>query len=258
VPKLRICIADDEKLARERLLQLLGKQPDIEVVGVASNGLEALQQIMELKPDVLFLDIKMPELDGFDVLRELDPESRPVTIFVTAFDQFAVQAFEAHGADYLLKPFSDERFEAALERARSYIQTRTAGELGLRLASLLNPTDAPAPEYLERIVIKSGGRVTFLRVSEIDWIEAAGVYVYLHAGPQAHLYRANLGQLEKRLDPALFVRVNRSAMVQLDRIVELRTNPSSREYSIILKNGAEVPLSKNYRAQLEGWLKQPL
>ena len=188
----------------------------------------------------------------------LDSDERPLTIFVTAFDQYAIQAFEAHGVDYLLKPFSDERFEAALGRARVYLRTRTAGEREVKLDHLLDHEEAATPEYWDRIVIRSGGRVTFLQVAEIDWIEAAGVYVYLHAGKQAYLHRANLGLIEKKLDPGKFARVNRSAIVRLDRIQELRVQPPSREYSIMLKNGTELPLSKGHRAQLESWLKQPL
>jgi two-component system LytT family response regulator len=234
---IRVVIADDEKFARERLLQLLQKQPDVEIVAIATSGIEALRQTVEKKPDVLFLDIQMPDLDGFGVLRELEPPERPLTIFVTAFDQYAIQAFDAQGVDYLMKPFSDERFEAALDRARSYLRTRTAGELGLRLARLLDRAEEHTSEYLDRFVIKSGGRVTFLRVAEIDWVEAAGVYVYLHAGKQSELYRATLGQMEKKLNPRDFARVNRSAIVRLDRIQELRAHPPGRDYSIVLKNG---------------------
>ena len=256
---LRVMIADDERLARERLLQLLRKHNDVEIAAVATNGLEAVQQITDIKPDVLFLDIKMPELDGFGVLRALDPELRPVTIFVTAFDNYAIRAFEAQSVDYLLKPFSDERFEAALARAQHFVQTRTADELGLRLERLLDQqAGRSSQEYLERIVIKSGGRILFLGVREIDWIEAAGVYVYLHAGPHSYLYRATLGQIEKRLDPKEFVRVNRSAIVRVDRITELHSLAANREYSIMLKSGKEVPLSKGYKPQLEAWLKQSL
>jgi two-component system LytT family response regulator len=256
---LRVVIADDEPLARERLLHLLKKQHDIEIAGVATNGLEAVQQISDLKPDVLFLDIKMPELDGFGVLREIEPAARPVTIFVTAFDNYAIQAFEAQGVDYLLKPFSDERFEAALSRARHLVETKAVGELGLRLARLLDQRAEQAPaEYLERIVIKSGGRVMFLGVSEIDWIEAAGVYVHLHAGANSYLYRSTLGQIEKRLNPKEFARVNRSAIVRLDRIAELYPLATGRDYSIVLKTGKEVTLSKGYRPQLEAWLRQSL
>jgi two-component system LytT family response regulator len=258
MPNLRVLIADDEKFARERLLQLLTPHRDVEVVGVAVNGADALQQILDKRPEVIFLDIRMPELDGFGVLRALDPQERPLTIFVTAFDQYAIQAFEAHGVDYLLKPFSDERFEDALDRARAYARTLGTRESVAKVAQLLERTEESGAEYLERVVIKSGGRVTFLRVDEIDWIEAAGVYVYLHAGPQSYLHRANLGQIEKKLDPKHFARVNRSAIVRLDRIQGLKTQTTSREYSIVLKDGKEVPLSRNYRVQLESWLKQPL
>jgi two-component system LytT family response regulator len=270
---LRVLIVDDERFARERLLQLLARQSDIEVVGAATNGLDAVEKIRELKPDIVFLDIRMPELDGFGVLRAIDAKLRPITIFVTAFDQYALQAFEAHGIDYLLKPYSDERFEAALVRAREYVSTKTASELGLRLAKLMGETDQkpadaeapsqageegskPAGRFLERIVIKSGGRVTFLNVKEIDWIEAAGVYVYFHAGSHQYLYRATVGQMEKRLDPKEFLRVSRSAIVRADRIDGLQTNPARREMAVRLKNGTEVALTKGYRPQLQAWLGQ--
>lgn len=256
---LRVLIADDEKFARERILQLLRQRGDVEIVGEAVNGLEAVQKISDTHPDLLFLDIKMPELDGFDVLREVDAAVRPVTIFVTAFDQFAIKAFEAQGVDYLLKPFSDERFEAAFHRARQIVENQAAGELGMRLARLLDQrTEQNPEEYLDRIVIKSGGRVLFLGVNELDWIEAAGVYVYLHAGKASYLYRATLGQIEKRLNPKEFARVNRSAIVRLDHISELHTLAAGRDYSIVLKSGKEVPLSRGYRPQLEAWLRQSL
>jgi two-component system LytT family response regulator len=255
-PALRVLIADDEELGRERLIQLLKKQPDVEIAGIAANGLEALNLILQLRPQILFLDIRMPELDGFGVLREVDPELRPVTIFVTAYDQYAVQAFEAHGTDYLLKPYSDRRFETALERARSSVRTQNAEEQRTRLTHLLGPgvAEQQTDKYLERIVVKSGVRATLLEAGQIDWIQAEGVYVYLHAAGRAHLYRANLGQLERQLDPAQFVRVHRSAMVRIDRIGELRSNTLTREYSIVLKDGTEVPLSRSYRGQVKALL----
>jgi two-component system LytT family response regulator len=207
----------------------------------------------------MFLDIQMPALDGFGALREIGPSLMPVTIFVTAYDRYAIQAFEAHALDYLLKPFSDERFEAALERARSHIRIKAASEIGQRIASLLTQRSARAPEggFMERIVLKSGGRVTFLDVSDIDWIEAAGVYVNLHAGRKSLLYRATVGQMEQRLDPRRFVRVHRSAMVNTDRIKELQPR-SHGDYVVLLKDGAELTLSRGYRSQFEAWLRQSL
>ncbi len=256
--KIRALVVDDEKPALTRILELLEKQPDIEVAGMSRHGREAIQLIRCQNPDLLFLDIQMPGMSGFDVLREIAPEHRPLTIFVTGYDKYAIPAFEAHALDYLLKPFSDERFEAALQRARNHIRTQTVGELGRKFAELLEDRGNPNPvRHFERIVIKSSGRVMFLDAGDIDWIEAAGVYVHLHVGSKSHLYRATLGQLQERLDPRQFVRIHRSAMVNTDRISELQPRTHG-DYVVILKNGTELTLSRGYRAQLEGWLKQPL
>jgi two-component system LytT family response regulator len=204
----------------------------------------------------------MPELDGFGVLCEIAPDAMPVMVFVTAYDKYAIQAFEANALDYLLKPFSDERFEASLERARNHIHTRQAGELARRISGLLADTAAAetppgGPARLQRLVVRSGGRVTFLKVEEIDWIEAAGVYVYLHAGGKAILYRATVGQLLARLDPQQFVRVHRSAAINTERIRELQPR-SHGDYTVVLRDGTELALSRSYRASLETWLRQPL
>jgi two-component system LytT family response regulator len=257
--KIRVLIVDDERPACTRVLELLEKQPDFEIAGVARSGQEAVQQIRSKSPDLLFLDVQMPGMDGLGVLREVTPQRTPLTIFVTAYDKYAIQAFEAHALDYLLKPFSDERFEAALLRARDQIRTQAAGELSLRLARLLeNPSGSGGGfGYLEHIAIKSGGRVIFLEVRDIDWIEAAGVYVYLHVGPRAHLYRATVGQLLERLDPKNFVRVHRSTIINTDRILELKPRTHG-DYGIILKDRTELTLSRGYRSQLEGWLRQSL
>jgi two-component system LytT family response regulator len=256
---IRTLVVDDEKPARTRLLELLEKEQDIEIAGVGRDGREAVQLIRGNAPDLLFLDIQMPGLDGFGVLAEVGPEQMPVTVFVTAYDKYAIRAFEAHALDYLLKPFSDERFEAALERARLYIRTHRASELGEHLARLLagQIVSEPGSGNLERLVIKSSGRVTFLEIDEIDWIEAAGVYVYLHAGPKTHLYRATIGQLQERLDPKRFVRVHRSAAVNTDRIRELHPRTHG-DYTVVLKDGTELTLSRKYRPRLETWLRQSL
>jgi two-component system, LytTR family, response regulator len=256
---IRTLVVDDEKPARDRLLDLLNKEPDIELAGVGRDGQEALTLIRSRQPDLLFLDIQMPLLNGLGVLREIGSEKMPVTIFVTAFDQYAIQAFEAHAIDYLLKPFSDERFEAALQRVRHYLRTQAASELGLRLAHLLDdPLSAVSDtKYLERIAFKFNGRVTFLDVDDLDWVEASGVYVNLYVGSKSFLYRATLGQLQQRLNPKQFVRVHRSALVNTARIVELQSR-SHGEYTIILKNGKELTLSRGYRSQLERWLRQSL
>lgn len=259
--KIKALVVDDEKPARARIQELLERQPDIQIVGLGRHGKEAVQLIRSQSPHLLFLDIQMPGMDGFEVLREIPEEQRPFTIFVTGYDKYAIPAFEAHALDYLLKPFSDERFEAALQQARRHIQAHTVGELGRRFARLLEsqpPAGAAARgERLERIVIKSSGRVIFLDVADIDWIEAAGVYVHLNVGSKSYLYRATLGQLQERLDPKLFVRIHRSAMINTDRIIELQARTHG-DYAVILKNGTELSMSRGYRSQLEGWLRQPL
>ena len=249
---LRTVIADDERPARRRLAELIDREPDLSVVAEARDGLEALAAVEEHEPDLLFLDILMPECDGFSVLRELGPERTPVTIFVTAYDHYAVKAFEARAFDYLLKPYSDERFESALAHARSYLEERRGPEFQAKVSELVG-SGAP----LERIVLKSAGRVTFLDVADIDWIEAAGVYVQLHARDKAHLYRSTIGQLQERLDPKRFVRIHRSASVNTSRIKELRPLGHG-EYAVILHGGRELKLSRNYRGELESWLGQPL
>ena len=249
---LRTVIADDERPARRRLAELIAREPDLAVVAEARDGAEAVTAVEEHQPDLLFLDIQMPERDGFGVLRELGPERTPVTIFVTAYDQYAVKAFEARAFDYLLKPYSDERFEAALANARSYLEQRRQPEFQAKVSEMLGP-ETP----LERIVLKSAGRVTFLNVGEIEWIEAAGVYVNLHTDGKEHLYRSTIGQLQERLDPKRFVRIHRSASVNTERIESLRPLGHG-EYAVILQSGKELKLSRNYRKELEGWLGQPL
>ncbi len=256
---IRALVVDDEKPARLRLLELLRREPDIEVAGVACDGWEALELIRRNEPDLMFLDVQMPGLDGFGVLQELGPEHMPVTVFVTAYDRYAIQAFDAHAIDYLLKPYSDQRFESAIARARKYLGTSAASEQSEQLAAAAlerNSVDAHSG-YLERVVLKANGCVTFLDVDDVDWIEAAGVYVYLHVGKKTHLYRSSVAQLVQRLDPKRFVRIHRSAAVNTARIRELRTRTHG-DYTLILKTGEELTLSRGYRSHLEHWLQQPL
>ncbi len=257
--RIRTVIVDDEKPARTRLLGLLEQRSDIEVVGVARDGREAVAMVRSRNPTLLFLDIQMPELDGFGVLREIPPDRMPVTIFVTAHDRYAVRAFEAHAIDYLLKPFSDERFEAALEHASKAVRHTDKTEWISRLNNLLDegaPAEAGS-EPLERIVLKSGGRVTFLELKDLDWISAAGVYLHLHIAGKTHLYRSSLSAFLQRLNPQRFVRVHRSTVVNTDRIRELRPRGHG-DFTIVLHDGRELTLSRAYRSQLERWLRQPL
>jgi two-component system LytT family response regulator len=256
---LRVIVADDEHPARMRIQELLKRQPDLALVGTCRDGSEAVAAIRDQHPDLLFLDIQMPKLDGFEVLREIGPENMPSTIFVTAFDRYALRAFETSALDYLLKPFSDERFEAALQKARKASTNFNTGDLNLQWAKLLRTGAilAPAVSYLDRIVLKSSGRLRLLETNTIDWIEGAGVYVIIHAGSKSYEYRATVGQLEQRLNPQNFIRVHRSAIVNTDRIQDLQPRTHG-DYTILMKTGAEVMMSRAYKSQLEAWLKYPL
>ncbi len=264
---LRAYIVDDEPAARQRIVELLERQPGIEVVGLFERGSDAADAIVRAPSDLVFLDVQMPELDGFGVIERVGAEHMPFTIFVTAYDRYALRAFEVHGLDYLLKPFSDERFDAALQRARYQLRIRRREELSAKLVKLVEsyraaaatePSTDPAGSerrYLDRIALKSAGRVRFLGVTEIDWIEAAGVYVRLHAGGARHLLRETLGALEAKLDPERFTRIHRSTMVPLDRISELRVDRQG-EYEVILKDGTHLKLSQSYRERLQEKLGQ--
>jgi len=235
--KIRAVIVDDEPLARSNLLVLSGSDPEIEVVAQCGSGVEAVEAIRRLRPDLLFLDVQMPECDGFDVLEMLGKDLPRATIFVTAYDQYALRAFEAGALDYLLKPFDNARFELALNRAKQRIRM---GE---------NRQPIPSPP-LERIVVKSAGEVCFLKTSEIDWIEAADYYACLHVGGKNHLLRRSMAELEEDLDPNMFCRVHRSSIVNLERVQGLKVAEDG-EYEILLGNGTRIRLSRRYRKRLE-------
>lgn len=246
---IRALIVDDEDLARERLLQFCAEEPDLELVGQCANGTEAVAAIGSQSPDLVFLDVQMPEKDGFSVLAEIPPEKMPAIIFVTAYDQFALQAFEVHAVDYILKPFDRERFRKALHRAREQIQRRAGGELDHRLHKLLASLQVGAPS-LNRLAIKSSGGVVFLKIDELDWIQAADNYVELHAGPNTYMHRETLTALEERLPSSKFLRISRSAIVNIDRIKELQPL-SHGDYAVVLACGTRVTLSRNYRDALQ-------
>jgi two-component system LytT family response regulator len=256
---IRTLIVDDEKPARTRVLELLQRDEEIQVVGVGRDGREALHLIHTQMPHLMFLDIQMPNLDGFGLLQELGPERMPVTVFVTAYDKYAIQAFEAHALDYLLKPFSDQRFEASLRRVCQFIRSQNQNDLGVRVSQMLEERSGinTYSGYLERVVLKSAGRVTFLDIGDVDWIEASGVYVHLHVGTKTHLYRSSVAHLLQRLDPKRFVRVHRSAAVNTDRIRELQPR-SHGDYTVVLKDNTELIMSRGFRSQFEQWLRQPL
>jgi len=254
--KIRTLIVDDEPLARERIRTLLADESDIEIIGECANGLEAVAAIKNRKPELLFLDIQMPALDGFGVLEKIGAEKMPAIIFVTAYDQYALRAFEVHALDYLLKPFDRERFDQALRRARLQIQQATSGDLNQKLLALLEDLRAEK-KWLERLVIKSGGRVFFLKIDEIDWIEAAGNYVRLHIQREAHLLRETIKNLETQLDPNKFLRISRSTIVRIDRIKELQPWFHG-EYAIILQDGTQLTSSRGYREKLDELLGKSL
>lgn len=246
--RIRTLIVDDEPLARERVRLLLEEEPDLEIVGECGDGHEALQTIRKTSPDLVFLDIQMPELDGFGLLAQLDPARLPAIIFVTAFDQFALRAFEVHALDYLLKPFDSERLQAAVQRARQWIQRSKGGELDPRLSALLTDLKG-ASKVPNRLAVKSGGRVLLLKTEDIDWVEAADNYVNLHVGRESHLLRETMNALESRLAPERFLRISRSTLVNLDRIKELQPMFHG-EYTVILHDGTRLTLSRSHREKL--------
>jgi len=258
---IRALIVDDEPAAREAIRALLAGDADIRIVGECADGRTALRAIANTTPDLLFLDVQMPEMDGFSMLRQLDPARVPVVVFVTAFDQYALRAFDVHATDYLLKPFDDERFRDAVSRAKLSVRAGQLGRVSEELRALLDGvapgaaprTAAPGGPYLKRLVIKSGGRVTLLSVRDIDWIEAEGDYVKIHVGKAWHLLRETMKRLEAQFDPARFVRIHRSTIVNVERIKELQ--PYFRgEYVVILQDGKSLKLSRGYKEHLESVL----
>jgi len=258
--KIKTLIVDDEPLARRNLRLLLAKDPQIEVLDECRNGREAVKAINGLSPDLIFLDIQMPEMDGFDVVAQVGPEQIQAIIFVTAFDQYALKAFDVHALDYLLKPFDDERFAHALARAKAQIEAREINRLSKRLLALLEEREserkAPAQQssYLTRVMIKAAGRVVLLKVDDIDFIEADGNYAKLHVARKAHLLREKMNDLEGKLDPERFVRIHRSVIVNLDRIKEMHPHFNG-DYIVVLEDGRQLRLSRTRREQLEAKLK---
>jgi two-component system LytT family response regulator len=248
--KIRTVIVDDEPLARERLRKLLAAEPDLEIVAECGDGAEAVEVIDRETPDLVFLDIQMPELDGFGVVEHMSPARPPEVVFVTAFNQHAVRAFEVHALDYLLKPFDRERLQRCLARARTRLQQARSGELNQKLTALLAEMRPAETKTADRLAIKTGGKVVFVKTSDIDWIEAADNYVNLHVGADSHLLRETMTAIEARLDPKHFLRVSRSAIVNVDRIKELQPMFHG-DYTIILRNGAKLGLSRNYREKIQ-------
>jgi two-component system LytT family response regulator len=248
---LRAAVVDDETLARQRIRHLLRRSDDIEVVAECANGLEAVKAIEDLKPDLVFLDIQMPELDGFGVVEAIGPEAMPPTLFITAFDQHALKAFEVHALDYLLKPFSPERFHQALQRARRWCQPQAEGK-GPDLDALLAGLRKERP-WVDRLLVKQGERHMLVRTAGIQWIEAEDNYVRLHVEGTSHLLRQTMAGLLARLDPAQFRRIHRSAIVNLDCIREFQPW-SGGDHLVIMKDGTKLTLSRTFREQFGEWL----
>lgn len=245
---IRTLIVDDEPLARERLTALLRPETDLEIIGECADGRTAVETIRRERPDLVFLDVQMPELDGFAVLAALQGETLPAVVFVTAYDQFAVKAFEVHAQDYILKPFDRERLQTALQRVRDRIQHEQTGGLQNQLAALLADL-RPQDNSTHHLAIKGDGRVIFVRLDEIDWVEAADNYVKIHAGHETHMLQETMTALEERLPAKKFLRISRSAIVNIDRIKELQPLFHG-EYAVVLRNGAKPTLSRGYRDKL--------
>lgn len=256
---LRVLIVDDEPLARQRLEDLLRQEGDVEVVGTADNGDTAVEAIHNLKPDLVFLDVQMPGKTGLDVVRDVGPQVMPVTIFVTAYDQYALKAFELAAVDYLVKPFDDERFEQAFRRARRMLELAEVGRMSEQLLAVLQrghqasmgPTSVePRPDYLERIAVEMRGQVRVVPVKQIDYIVASGPYAELYVGDKRYVIRERMQTLEDRLDPAKFLRIHRSAIVRIDLIETLIRN-SGADYAVQLKGGVKLKVSRSRFDQLE-------
>jgi two-component system LytT family response regulator len=243
----RALIVDDEPLARLRLRTLLADETDVTVVGECADGGRAIDEIEANRPDLVFLDVQMPELSGFDVIEAVGPSRMPLVVFVTAYDQYALEAFRVHALDYLLKPFEDERFRATMQRARERLKVARPGS-DARVRALVDDM-ASARRYIQRLVIRSAGRVYFVRVDDIEWVEAADNYVRLHVGRTSHLLRQTLKDLEQQLDPERFMRIHRSTIVSLDRIQELQPWFHG-EYIVILRDGTRLHTSRTFARKL--------
>jgi len=254
--RIRVLIVDDEPLARERIAGMLKGDSDIEIIGTCANGRDALAAIQKQSPDLVFLDIQMPEMDGFEVLQKIPPESMPLVIFVTAYDKYALRAFEVFALDYLLKPFDRERFQKALTRVKSEVFHRSESDFQQQVLALLEDLKI-RPQSLTRMAVKSGGRIFFLRADEIDWVEAEGNYVRLHVGKESYLLRETIGALEEQLDRRKFLRIHRSTIVNIDRIQELQPWFHG-EFRVILRNGTALMLSRTHREKLQELLGKPI
>jgi two-component system, LytTR family, response regulator len=250
---LRVIIADDERLARTKLHILLESEPEVQLVAECEDGRQTISAIHTHLPDLLLLDIQMPDLDGFQVLNEVPPGEMPVVIFTSAHDQYAIRAFEAHALDYLLKPFDQERLHHSIERACSEVRKSGDREITHRIMDLLSRVRSETRSGTEpegRLVIRAKGRVIFLNLDEIDWVEAAANYVRLNVGKESYFFRETISRIAERLNPNLFIRIHRSTIVNVRKIKEL-IPVNSGEYIVILKTGKELSCSRGYRAGLQ-------
>lgn len=257
--KIRTLIVDDEPLARRTIRDLLSGDTEIEITGECGSGHEAVDFIRRQPPDILILDIQMPGMNGFEVLARIDHGRIPAIVFITAFDQYALKAFEVHAMDYLLKPFTDERFSETMRQAKSHVELREMNRLSQSLRDLLDEyaraeTGAlKRKSFLTRFMIKTGSRVVFVNASDVDWITADNYYIKLHVNGKSHLLRISMNELEEKLDPKRFLRIHRSTIINFDRVKELHQNPNG-EYIVVLKNGTELKLSRSRRERLDALL----
>ena len=261
-PPLRVLVVDDEPLGRQRVAALLRKEPGVEIVGLIGDGASAVEAIRSSSPDLVFLDVQMPGMTGLEVVRTVGANDMPTTVFVTAYDRHALEAFDLAAVDYLVKPFDDERFEQAFQRARRIARLEQGNRLRAMLLAVLQETDGAAPRasvpvapatstrYLERIPVESRGKVRFLPVADVDYILASGPYAELVVGERKHLIREAMQNLEDQLDPARFFRVHRSAIVQLDRVDAL-LKAAGGDYEVQLRNGVKIKVARSRREELE-------
>jgi two-component system LytT family response regulator len=250
--KIRALVVDDQPMARDRVLSLLATEDDIEVVGIAATGTEAVEAVRRLEPDLVFLDLQMPELDGFGVVEAVGVDRMPLTIFVTAYDEHAVRAFEVHALDYLLKPFGRSRLQKAVARAREQLERSRAGAIAERLAAVFDDLQTPRRQG-PRLVVRANGRVRFIDIAQIDWVESEGNYVRLHTGPESHLVRETMTNLLPKLGEQDFFRIHRSRIVNITRVKELRL-ASGGDYDVLLHDGSRLPLSRLYKDALQARL----
>ena len=251
---IRVLVADDQPMARERLVSLLAAEPGVELAGTAATGAEAVDVIRKASPDLVFLDLQMPGMDGFKVIEEIGVDRMPPTVFVTAYDEYAVRAFEVQALDYLLKPFGRQRFQSALARARRHLERERQGAMAGQLAELLRTGRSPEAGN-KRLLIKSGGRVSFVDVDAIDWVEAEGNYVRIHAGGQVHIMRETMNGLFERVGPHQFFRIHRSRIVNVTRVKELLI-AGGGDYHVVLWDGTRLGLSRMYRDALQDQLSR--